>query len=100
MTTLAQQTMPQMTVLTDPIGWHLRQAAMLVKTAARFSSNIIVETCGKSVSARSVLGILSLAAEGDGKLCIKATGPDAKEAIAAISSECLCEDGDVPQTQV
>lgn len=76
-------------VLSDPIGWHLRQAAMLVKTACRFSSDIIVECCGKSASARSVLGILCLASDARDKLRITATGPDANEAIQAISQECL-----------
>ncbi|MEI6516631.1 MAG: HPr family phosphocarrier protein [bacterium] len=89
MTTLVHQSVPQMMVLTNPIGWHLRQAAVLVKTASRFTSNIIVECCGRSASAKSVIAILGLIAEANGKLCIKATGPDAHEAIHAITSECL-----------
>ena len=81
-----------MTVLANPIGWHLRQAAKLVKTACRFTSHIIVESSERSASARSIIAILCLIAETDGKFCIRAMGTDAQEAIQAISAECLVDE--------
>jgi len=87
-----QTTVTQMMVLANPIGWHLRQASKLVKTAGRFTSHIIVEGCGRAVSAKSILAILCLIGEADGIFRIKATGADAHDAIHAISSECLAEE--------
>lgn len=79
-------------VLANPIGWHLRQASKLVKTAGRFTSDIIVEGCGRAVSATSILAILCLIGEADGIFRITATGTDAQDAIQAISSECLTDE--------
>ena len=89
MKTLIQNTVTQTMVLVNPIGWHLRQASQLVKTAGRFTSHIIVEGCGRAVSAKSILAILCLIGEAEGKFQIKAIGVDAQEAIHAISAECL-----------
>ena len=82
----------QMMVLANPIGWHLRQASRLVKTAGRFTSHIIVEGCGRSASAKSIVAILCLIAEANGRFSITATGADAQGAIQAISAECLVDD--------
>jgi phosphotransferase system HPr (HPr) family protein len=79
----------KMRLLVDPLGWHLRQVATLVKTSARFSSNIVVEGCGRVVSAKSVITVLGLIAETNEKIYITASGSDAQEAIRAISHECL-----------
>ncbi len=89
MTAVALKKDRQATLTADPIGWHLRQAALLVKTAGRFTSNVIIECSDRSASAKSVVSILCLIAEANGNLCIKATGADAQEAIQAIASECL-----------
>jgi len=89
MTILTHKTVTQMMVLANPIGWHLRQASQLVKTAGRFTSHIIVKGCGRSASAKSILAILCLIGEADGRFCITATGADAQAAVQAISAECL-----------
>ena len=86
------QTLTQMMVLADPMSWHLRQASKLVRTAGRFTSHILVEGCGRTVSAKSILAILSLIGDAEGIFNIRATGADAREALQAISSECLCEE--------
>ncbi len=64
----------------------MRPADMLVKTAGRFTSNIVIERAGQRVDCKSILGILTLGATQGSELKIMADGPDAKQAIAEIAS--------------
>lgn len=65
-------------------GLHARPAAMFVKTAKGFSSEIVVVKGDKEVNAKSSMKIMSLAAKkGDG-ITIRAEGEDAEEAVDAL----------------
>jgi phosphocarrier protein len=68
------------------LGLHARPAGRFVSTASRFRAEIQVSNGGEWVSGRSVLSILSLAAGQGTVLHIRATGPDAAEAIAALGA--------------
>lgn len=66
------------------LGLHARAAALLVKTANRFSSEIIIEKDGIEVNGKSIMGILMLAAAKGTKITLKAEGKDAVEAIQSL----------------
>jgi phosphocarrier protein len=65
-------------------GLHARASAKVVEAAARFQSQITVTKDGQSVDARSIMGLMMLAASLGSELTIEATGPDASEAMRAI----------------
>jgi len=66
------------------LGLHARAAAQLVRIANGFSSEIQVVKDGMEVNGKSIMGVLMLAAPKDTRILIRAIGPDAEEAVAAI----------------
>ena len=66
-------------------GLHARPAAELVKVAGRFQSEIHVEKDGLQVNGKSIMGVLMLAAERGSSLRFTAVGPDAAEALEALT---------------
>jgi len=66
------------------LGLHARAAAQLVKTANQFSSEIIVEKDGENVNAKSIMGILMLAAVCGSEIHVQIEGDDAEKAMSAI----------------
>jgi len=71
-------------VIADEIGLHLRTSEKLVRTAARFRSEVFVRRDDVEVNAKSILGVLMLAAETGTTLAFRAEGPDEAEAVAAL----------------
>jgi phosphocarrier protein len=65
-------------------GLHARASAKLVEAAARFSSHITVTKDGQTVDARSIMGLMMLAASMGTEIEIVAEGPDAEDAMTAI----------------
>lgn len=65
-------------------GLHTRPSTELVKCAAQFKSEINLSYQDLTVNAKSLLGILMLAAAKGAKVQVEAAGEDAKEAIDAI----------------
>jgi len=63
------------------LGLHARAAALLVKTANQFVSEIILEKDGLEVNGKSIMGILMLAASKGAKITLKAEGKDSVQAI-------------------
>lgn len=66
------------------LGLHARAAAQLVRLSNGFASEIRVVKDGMEVNGKSIMGVLMLAAPKDTKILIRAIGPDAEEAVAAI----------------
>jgi phosphocarrier protein len=66
------------------LGLHARAAALLVKTANRFVSEITLEKDGLEVNAKSIMGILMLAASKGTKITLKAEGKDSAQAVTAL----------------
>ncbi|MDD5762379.1 MAG: HPr family phosphocarrier protein [bacterium] len=66
------------------LGLHARAAAQLVRLANGFASEIRIGKDGIEVNGKSIMGVLMLAAPKDAKIMIRAIGPDAEEAVAAI----------------
>jgi phosphocarrier protein HPr len=68
----------------NELGLHARPAGEFVSMAGRFASEILVGRSDEWVDGRSVLSLLSLAAGEGVCLRIRATGPDAAEAVEAL----------------
>jgi len=65
-------------------GLHARASAKIVEAAARFQSRITVSKDGQSVDARSIMGLMMLAASPGSEIVIESDGPDAEAALAAV----------------
>ncbi|MGH9458702.1 MAG: HPr family phosphocarrier protein [Thermoanaerobaculia bacterium] len=70
----------------NKLGLHARAAAKLVHMAARFKSDVRVRKGTDEVDAKSILGILLLAAGQGTRITISAAGADEGEAIASIEN--------------
>lgn len=66
-------------------GLHARAAAKFVKTSELFKADISVTRGGSQVSALSIMGLMMLAAHYGTEITVCATGPQAQEALAALS---------------
>ena len=67
-------------------GLHARAAARFVKLAFEFQSEITVAKNGASVSGRSIMGLMMLAAGPGTEIEVLATGPDAARAVDALAA--------------
>lgn len=70
--------------VTNPAGIHTRPAAMLVQLAAKFTSEFSIGLYGYTINGKSILGVLTLAAEQGAELALTFDGPDEAEACAAV----------------
>jgi phosphocarrier protein HPr len=73
-------------IVINKLGIHARPAAMFVKTAGKFKSEITVEKDGENVNGKSIMGLMMLAAGQGSKLRITAAGDDAAAALAALEA--------------
>ncbi|MFW5926696.1 MAG: HPr family phosphocarrier protein [Wenzhouxiangella sp.] len=71
--------------LTNRLGLHARAASKLVQTASNFDARIWLEYDGRKVNAKSIMGVLLLAAPVGSKLRLEAEGDDEQEAVTAIA---------------
>ncbi|MDK2920374.1 MAG: phosphocarrier protein HPr [Candidatus Petromonas sp.] len=83
----------------NKIGLHARPAAQLVQKASKFKSNIEIIFNEKKVSAKSIIGVMSLGVTQGNEIILRADGEDAEEAIKEIEKfitvEMLKEDKEV-----
>ena len=75
----------------NPLGMHARPAAMLVQTAGRYPCDVWIEKGGVRVNAKSVMGLLMLAAARGVQLRIVCDGEQSAEALQAVLT--LFDDG-------
>jgi multiphosphoryl transfer protein len=77
----------------NEIGLHARPAALVVELASRFDADLRLAKAGRpgQVSARSLTGLMTLGARLGDELVASASGPEAKEALAAL--EALAREG-------
>jgi phosphocarrier protein HPr len=71
-------------VVLNDRGLHTRPSTEIVKCAVKFKSEIKLLCRRQEVNAKSLLGILMLAATKNTRIRIEAKGPDAEEAVAAL----------------
>jgi phosphocarrier protein HPr len=65
-------------------GMHARPAALLVKTASSFTSQVFIEKDNERVNGKSIMGVITLGATFNTPLKIIAEGPDETQAVDAI----------------
>jgi phosphocarrier protein len=68
----------------NELGLHARVATMMVQAMRNYSSKVTLSKDGVEVDARSVLGLLLLAATPGSEILVRAEGPDSKQAIETI----------------
>ncbi|MDZ4198622.1 MAG: HPr family phosphocarrier protein [Kiritimatiellia bacterium] len=71
--------------VTNRFGIHARPAALIVKTASGFQSEVLIERDGVQVSAKSIMGLLTMEGHPGSVFRVLATGSDAAEAVEAIA---------------
>jgi len=74
------------TEIVNRLGLHARAAAKLVHTAGRFQSRVTVEKDGEEVDAKSILGLLLLAASQGSRVTIRCDGEDEEDALRAVTT--------------
>jgi len=67
-------------------GLHARAAARFVKLAFQFRSEVTVAKNGTTVSGRSIMGLMMLAAGPGTELALSAKGPDAESAVTVLAA--------------
>ncbi|MGO9482177.1 MAG: HPr family phosphocarrier protein [Candidatus Kryptoniota bacterium] len=75
----------QEVVVKNRLGLHTRPAASLVKLAAKFKSEFYLESDGYRVNGKSIIGVMTLAAEQGAKIMLIFDGVDEKEALSTLT---------------
>lgn len=71
-------------VVSSELGIHARPSSLLAQTASSFRSHLLIIQGDRTVDGKSILGIMSLAAEFGSELILEADGPDEEQVIEAI----------------
>jgi len=71
-------------VIRNRAGLHTRPAALLVKTAAQFKAEFHIYKDGMEINGKSIIGVMTLAAEQGAKLLLRFHGEDEEEAARAV----------------
>ena len=71
--------------VTDPLGLHIRSANSIARAAQQFQADIWIRHGEARIDAKSILGVMTIAAECGTRLLLEAAGPDAEAAIRSIS---------------
>lgn len=67
-------------------GLHARPSSVLVKTASEFESDLFIEMYGYRVNGKSILGLMTLAAEKGAEMELIVEGPDEEKAMETLSN--------------
>ncbi len=70
----------------NSLGIHARPSSEIVKLAAKFSSHIMLARDGMEVNAKSIMGVMMLAAECGAVVTVTAEGADAEAALDALAT--------------
>ena len=77
--------------VTNRAGLHTRPASMIVRTASKFKADFFIQKDSYEINGKSIIGVMTLAAEQGSTLTLTFDGDD-EEALAAAIAE-LFEDG-------
>ena len=72
-------------VIVNKLGVHARPSAKITQLATRFQSEVWMAKGARRINAKSIMGVMMLAAAKGTTLVIEATGPDEKEAVTALA---------------
>ena len=74
----------QQVTIQNRLGLHARACSVFVKEAAKYASHVTLARDGLEVNAKSILGVMMLAAERGAELTLRAEGADEADALAAL----------------
>jgi phosphocarrier protein HPr len=83
--------------IVNPLGLHARPSAEFVKLASQFTADVQLCKDGMDVNGKSIMGVMTLAAECGSQVIIKTQGADAEaacEALAALVAKGFSEVGE------
>ena len=70
----------------NKLGLHARASTKLTQTASQFTSEIWIEKNGRRVNAKSIMGVMMLAAAKGSMVTIEANGADEAQAMSAVKT--------------
>jgi phosphocarrier protein HPr len=71
--------------IVNQLGLHARAAAKLVHTASAYQSRVTISRDGEEVDAKSILGIMMMAAAHGSKITVRCQGNDEEAAMKAVT---------------
>ena len=71
-------------MINNKLGLHARPSAQLTQIAGRYESEVFIARNGRRVNAKSIMGVMMLAAGPGSTVTVDAEGPDEQQAIDAI----------------
>jgi len=71
-------------LIINKLGLHARASTKLTQTASQFKSDIWIERNGRRVNAKSIMGVMMLAASKGSTVTLESTGADEAEAMEAL----------------
>ena len=80
----------------NPQGLHARPASLFVKIANRFESEVTVRKGSEAVNGKSIMGLMTLAANQGSLLELEASGSDAEQAVAELEKFLLSDEEEKP----
>jgi len=81
---MAEETLVKQFKVTNEYGIHARPAALIVKAAGKYESEIFIEKDGNKVSCKSIMGLMTIEGYPGSTLEVSASGPDSAEAMDEI----------------
>ena len=70
--------------IVNKLGLHARASAKLTQTASAFSAEVWLSRNGRRVNAKSIMGVMMLAAAKGTTIVVETSGPDEEEAMQAL----------------
>jgi phosphocarrier protein len=71
-------------IINNKLGLHARPSAQITQAASRYSSEVWISKNGRRVNAKSIMGVMMLAAGQGSVLTVEADGPDEAQAMEAV----------------
>ena len=79
--------MPQQEVeIVNKLGLHARASAKLTQAAGRYQCEVWVTRNGRRVNAKSIMGVMMLAAGKGSRIMVETNGADEADAMAAVTA--------------
>lgn len=73
-------------IVKNRAGIHARPAALIAQTANKFASEVLIEKDSVTINAKSIMGVITMAAGYQTELTVRATGEDEQAAVDAIKT--------------
>ena len=72
--------------IVNKLGLHARASAKLTQLAAKYQCDVALARTGRKINAKSIMGVMMLAAGKGSRVVLETDGPDETEALDAISA--------------